>query len=164
VVFNQPNTEANRVAAIGGFLAAARERLIPYNVFLSADLFGYVAWNQNDTDIGQTLAAVAPSVDYLSLMLYPSGFQFGIPGYRNPVQAPYETVHLTLKRASQRTGLPATRFRPWLQAFKDYAFDRRHFSDEEIRAQIRASEKFGSTGWMLWNPRNAYSDAGLLPE
>jgi hypothetical protein len=164
VVFSQPNTEANRVAAIGGFLAAARERLIPYNVFLSADLFGYVAWNQNDTDIGQTLAAVAPSVDYLSLMLYPSGFQFGIPGYRNPVQAPYETVHLTLKRASQRTGLPATRFRPWLQAFKDYAFDRRHFSDAEIRAQIRASEKFGSTGWMLWNPRNAYSDAGLLPE
>jgi hypothetical protein len=164
VVFSQPNTEANRVAAIGGFLAAARERLAPYNVFLSADLFGYVAWNQNDTDIGQTLASVAPSVDYLSLMLYPSGFQFGIPGYRNPVQAPYETVHLTLKRASQRTGLSATRFRPWLQAFRDYAFDRRHFNEEEIRAQIRASEKFGSTGWMLWNPRNAYSDAGLLPE
>jgi hypothetical protein len=164
VVFGQPNTEANRVAAISGFLAAARERLVPYNVFLSADLFGYVAWNQNDTDIGQTLASVVPSVDYVSLMLYPSGFQFGIPGYRNPVQAPYETVHLTLKRASQRTGLPATRFRPWLQAFKDYAFDRRQFSEEEIRAQIRASEKFGSTGWMLWNPRNAYSDAGLLPE
>ncbi|MCU0767405.1 MAG: GTP-binding protein [Gammaproteobacteria bacterium] len=164
VVFGVPNTEANRVAAISGFLAAARERLVPYNVFLSADLFGYVAWNQNDTDIGQTLASVAPSVDYLSLMLYPSGFQFGIPGYRNPVQAPYETVHLTLKRAGQRTGLPPTRFRPWLQAFKDYAFDRRHFTDEEIRAQIRASEKFGSTGWMLWNPRNAYTDAGLLPE
>jgi len=58
--------------------------LVPYNVFLGVDLFGYAAWNQNDTDIGQTLASLVPHVDYISLMLYPSGFQFGIPGYRNP--------------------------------------------------------------------------------
>jgi hypothetical protein len=164
VTFSMPNTETNRVAAISGFIAAARERLIPYNVFLGVDLFGYVAWNQNDTDIGQTLASMAPNVDYISLMLYPSGFQFGIPGYRNPVESPYETVHLSLKRASQRTGLPGVRFRPWLQAFKDYAFDRRHFGPEEISAQIRASEEFGSAGWMLWNPRNSYTQISLLEQ
>jgi hypothetical protein len=162
VAFSVPNTEANRVAAVSSFVAAAREHLVPYNVFLGVDLFGYVAWNQNDTDIGQTLASLAPHVDYISLMLYPSGFQFGIPGYRNPVAAPYETVHLTLKRASQRTGLPGVRFRPWLQAFKDYAFDRREFGVDELNAQIRASETFGSAGWMFWNPRNSYTQVGLL--
>jgi hypothetical protein len=164
VVFGVANNEANRVAAISGFIAAARQRLAPYNVFLSADLFGYVAWNQNDTDIGQTLASVAPNVDYISLMLYPSGFQFGIPGYRNPVANPYETVHLTLKRASQRTGLAPVHFRPWLQAFKDYAFDKRHFTKDEIKAQVRASEQFGSSGWMLWNPRNAYEHVAHINE
>jgi hypothetical protein len=164
VVFSAPNSEANRVAAISGFIASARQRLIPYNVFLSADLFGYVAWNQNDTDIGQTLASVAPNVDYISLMLYPSGFQFGIPGYRNPVANPYETVHLTLKRASQRTGLSPLRFRPWLQAFRDYAFDKRHFTKDEIKAQVRASEHFGSSGWMLWNPRNSYEHVAHIDE
>jgi len=164
VAFSVPNTEANRVAAVSGFVAAARERLIPYNVFLGVDLFGYVAWNQNDTDIGQTLASLAPNVDYISLMLYPSGFQFGIPGYRNPVASPYETVHLTLKRAGQRTGLPGVRFRPWLQAFKDYAFDKRDFGPAELNAQIRASEEFGSSGWMLWNPRNSYTQVGLLTQ
>jgi hypothetical protein len=164
VVFGVANNEANRVAAISGFIAAARQRLTPYNVFLSADLFGYVAWNQNDTDIGQTLASVAPNVDYISLMLYPSGFQFGIPGYRNPVANPYETVHLTLKRASQRTGLAPVHFRPWLQAFKDYAFDKRHFTKDEIKAQVRASEQFGSSGWMLWNPRNAYEHVAHINE
>ena len=63
LVFSQPNTEEMRVKAISGFLAAARARLIPYNVFTSADIFGYVSWNTNDTFIGQRLDSVAPHVD-----------------------------------------------------------------------------------------------------
>jgi hypothetical protein len=94
-------------------------------------------------------------------MLYPSGFQFGIPGYKNAVAHPYEIVYLSLKRAQERTHLPPIRFRPWLQAFRDYAFDRRTFAEKEIRDQIRAAETFGSDGWMLWNPHNTYSTAGL---
>jgi hypothetical protein len=97
-------------------------------------------------------------------MLYPSGYHLGIPGYRNPVANPYHIVYLSLKRAQDRTGLSANRFRPWLQAFKDYAFDRRPFTGKEIRAQIKAAEDFGANGWMLWNPRNVYSADGLHPE
>lgn len=161
LAFSQPNTGAGRVQAINGFLAAARRRLTPYNVFVAADIFGYVAWNTNDTYIGQQLEEVVPHVDYLSPMLYPSGFQFGIPGYREPIAHPQEIVALTLHRALERTGVASTRFRPWLQAFRDYAFDRRVFGAGEIRRQIDAAEQFGSNGWMLWNPRNSYSKAGL---
>ncbi len=161
LVFSQPNTETNRVQAITGFLTAARQRLTPYNVFVAADIFGYVSWNTNDTFIGQKLENVAPQLDYLSPMLYPSGFQFGIPGYRDPVANSFELIGLTLKRAAERTALPPTRFRPWLQSFKDYAFDRRQFGAEDIRRQIEAADKFGSGGWMLWNPHNSYSKAGL---
>jgi len=103
-------------------------------------------------------------VDYISLMLYPSGFQFGIPGYRNPVAHPYEIVSLSLKKARERANVPAVRFRPWIQAFRDYAFDRRSFSGPEIREQIRASDEVGTNGWMLWNPRNVYEADGLKPE
>ena len=120
-----------------------------------------MCWNLDDTDIGQKLEELAPYLDFTSPMLYPSGYHLGIPGYRNPVTHPYEIVSLSLKKAKERTGLPATRFRPWLQAFKDYAFDRRPFTGIEIRAQIKAAEDFGSNGWMLWNPRNIYSDDGL---
>lgn len=161
LVFSKPTTEANRVAAISGFLAEATRRLAPYNVFVAADIFGYVLWNANDTDIGQRLEDLAPHLDYISPMLYPSGFQKGIPSYRDPVAAPYEIVELSLRNAQKRTGLPALRFRPWLQAFRDYAFDHRVFGADEISAQIRAAEEFGSNGWMLWNPRNSYSAAGL---
>lgn len=53
--FSAPNTRANRTAAIVGFLDAARARLAPYNVFVAADIFGYVCWNLDDTAIGQQL-------------------------------------------------------------------------------------------------------------
>jgi hypothetical protein len=162
--FSMPNTEESRVKAITGFLMEARGRLIPYNVFLSADIFGYVCWNLNDTNIGQRLEDLAPHVDYICPMLYPSGFQFGIPGYRIPVANPYEIVYLSLKRAQERTNLPSQRFRPWLQAFRDYAFDRRYFGDKEITNEVKAAAGFGSHGWMLWNPRNNYSSEGLRKE
>jgi hypothetical protein len=159
--FSVPYTEENRVGAIAGFLAEARKRLLPYNVFLAADLFGYVSWNIDDTKIGQKLEEITPVLDYISPMLYPSGFRFGIPGYRIPVAHPYEIVYLSLKKAQNRTHLPPFRFRPWLQAFRDYAFDKRPFDGQEIREQINAAEKFGSNGWMLWNPRNIYTTDGL---
>lgn len=159
--FSMPNTEENRVKAVSEFLMEAKRRLVPYNVFLDADIFGYVFWNLNDTKIGQKLDALTPILDYFSPMLYPSGFQYGIPGYRKPVAYPHEIVYLTLKRGQERTHLPSFRFRPWLQAFRDYAFDRRYFREKEIRDQINAAENFGSHGWMLWNPHNIYTSDGL---
>jgi len=48
-------------------------------------------------------------------------------------------------------------FRPWLQGFRDYTFDKRYFTGVEVREQISAVEEFGSDGWVLWNPGNIYS-------
>ena len=70
-------------------------------------------------------------------------------------------VFRSLQNAHERTGIAPIRFRPWLQAFRDYAFDRRTFGGTEIKAQIAAAEDFGTDGWMLWNPHNIYSSAGL---
>ena len=64
VAFSVPNTEENRVNSVTGFLKEARRRLAPYNVFLAADLFGYISWNLNDTLIGQRIEDVAPVLDY----------------------------------------------------------------------------------------------------
>ncbi|KVD03344.1 GTP-binding protein [Burkholderia ubonensis] len=160
--FGEPNTEANRVAAITGFLAGARERLRPYSVYLSADIFGYVCWNFNDTAIGQRIETFGRVVDYISPMLYPSGFTWGLPGCRKPTDRPGEIVSRSLTEAMRRTGLDGVRFRPWLQAFRDYAFDHRVFDADEIRAQVDAADAAGTDGWMLWNPRNRY-DPGTLP-
>lgn len=156
VQFSKPSDQKNRSEAITGFLSAAHQALIPYNIMVAADIFGYVPWNLDDTGIGQEIDKVASAVDIISPMLYPSGFQFGIPDYRNPVKNPYEVIYLSLKKAQNRTNVSSLRFRPWLQAFRDYAFKGGNFGEERMLTQIKAADKFGASGYMFWNPRNSY--------
>jgi hypothetical protein len=164
VAYSEASTEASRVATITGFLREARRRLAPYNVFLAMDSFGYVCWNENDTGIGQRIEDLATVMDVISPMLYPSGFQFGIPGYRNPVQNPYEIVYKSLEECKRRTTSSAARYRPWLQAFTDYAFGGKYFGADEIGKQTKAARDARTDGWMLWNPRNVYSPNDIKPE
>lgn len=158
--FSKPANEDTRTETITGFLEAAYKALQPYNVMVAADIFGYTCWNTNDTDIGQKIEPLVKAVDVVSPMVYPSGYHLGIPNYRNPVQHPYKIVYLSLKRAVERTQVSPLRFRPWLQAFRDYAFGKKIFGPEEMRTQIKASQDFGSSGWMFWNPRNVYPPSG----
>lgn len=161
LVFSEQADDESRVAAIDGFLERARERIAGYPTCLSMNIFGYICWKHKDGKIGQRLVDLAERVDYLSPMLYPSGFPRGIPGYNNPVTHPYQVIAHSLQIGQKLSGLPAVRFRPWLQAFRDYAFDRRQFKAEEIQAQINASDASGSHGWMLWNAASRFQLASL---
>ena len=164
LVFSGPTDEPGRVKAISDFLAQAHAALVPYNVFQSADIFGYVAWNTTDTGIGQQLEEIVKIVDYACPMLYPSGFKFGIPGHVQPTATTddiYITVKLTLDKAIKRTNANPKKFRPWLQAFRDYAFNRLVFGPTEVSAQTRAAADAHTDGWLLWNPHNRYTDIGL---
>jgi len=162
--YARANTRESRLPAIAGFLERARRELGAAGAFVAADVFGYTAFNDNDTDIGQRIEELAPHVDVVSPMVYPSGYHRGIPGYRNPVENPYkvvfESVRLIRKRA---TGTRAV-VRPWLQDFRDYAFDRRVFGVPQLRAQTKGADDAGGIGWMLWNPRNDYTGAALQPK
>jgi len=161
LIFSRETDDDSRVAAIDSYLERARQRLAKYPVYLSANIFGYICWKPKDGKIGQRLVDLIDRVDYLSPMLYPSGFPHGIPGYRNPVANPYAVIARSLEKARQFSGLPAERFRPWLQAFRDYAFDRRAFAADEIHAQIDASDDNGSHGWMLWNASSHFNQSDL---
>jgi hypothetical protein len=161
--YSKPITSQVRIETISAFLAKAKRELAPTGAFVGADIFGYTAFNDNDTDIGQRIEDLAPHVDYLSPMVYPSGYHLGIPGYRNPVQHSYEIVRESVRLTRKRTeGLPV-QIRPWIQDFKDYAFDKRIFGVTEIRDQMRGADEAGGAGWMLWNPRNDYTAAALRP-
>ncbi len=162
--YAKPNNAQTRLPAIAAFLAKAQRELGPTGVFLAADVFGYTAFNPNDTDIGQRIEELAPYLDYLCPMVYPSGYHLGIPGYRNPVKHPYEVVRDSVKMIRQRSQHTTVQVRPWLQDFRDYAFDRRVFGVREIRAQIRGTNEAGGIGWMLWNPRNDYTAEALRPK
>ena len=153
--FNGLIDEKSRVAAITEFLSQAHTALAPYNVFQAADIFGYVGWNLNDTGIGQQLQNIVDTVDYVSPMLYPSGFKFGIPGHKKPMATDddiYSIIRLTIDNCVKRTSANPKKFRPWLQAFRDYAFGGKVFGPVEVEDQIRGAKDAGTDGWILWNP------------
>jgi len=162
--YSQPNNVQTRLPAIAGFLAKARRELGPTGAFLAADVFGYTAFNDNDTDIGQRVEELALHLDYICPMVYPSGYHRGIPGVRNPVAQPYEIVKESVRLTRKRSATLTVQVRPWLQDFRDYAFDRRIFGVNEIRAQIRGARDGGAVGFMLWNPRNDYTGGALAPK
>jgi hypothetical protein len=159
--YSKPVNKDTRLPTIAAFLQRARREIGSHGAFFGADVFGYTAFNENDTDIGQRIEELAPHLDFVCPMVYPSGYHVGIPGYRNPVAHVYQVVHESVRLIRYRSMASVVRVRPWLQDFRDYAFDRRIFGATEVRDQIRGADEAGATGWMLWNPRNDYTGSAL---
>jgi hypothetical protein len=162
--YRRSSTSASREHAVVSFLERARAALRPVGALLALDVFGYIAFNVDDTGIGQRIETLAPRVDVLCPMAYPSSYHLGIPGYRNPVAHPYEIVFETVRRARERTAGTRVQVRPWIQNFRDYAFDRRPFEAAEVQAQMKAALDAGAPGWMLWHPQNRYTVEALGPK
>jgi len=152
--YRKADTQTHRIAAIESFLQSAQERLSPYSAYISVDIFGYVAWNRNDTHIGQTIPSLAKHSDYICPMLYPSGFHKGTLGYADPATHPYSIVKASIRKAQR--DIDARRIRPWLQSFRDYAFSHVNYTEHHIAKQIEAANEMGTNGWMLWNPSSRY--------
>jgi peptidoglycan/xylan/chitin deacetylase (PgdA/CDA1 family) len=166
--FAQENTSENRVQTIATFLQKAREALQPYGVKLAADVFGYATWQAGDLGIGQQVEALVPHLDVLCPMLYPSTFGMGLPGldpaYREAIAYPYEIVYEATIRSLDRAQEvnPAVEVRPWIQDFRDYAFDGRRYTPGEIRRQMDGADDAGASGWLLWDPAVGYTPDALL--
>lgn len=163
-----PNTQENRIAAVTGLLKLARQATLPLGVRISVDTFGYASWMSTDLGIGQQIEALAPHVDVLAPMLYPSTFDAGLPGqsaqYKNAIVYPYEIVHQSTLRTLERAQAvnPAIEVRPWLQDFKDYAFDGRRYTPGEMRQQMDGAREAGARGWLLWDPAVRYTRYALV--
>lgn len=165
--FSVENKPENRLAAVTGFLSKARAALEPLGVKMAVDVFGYTTWRSDDMGIGQQIEAMAPYLDVISPMLYPSTFGDGLPGlpqYRQAVAFPYEIVNLSVQRTVNRLAAvnPNLVVRPWIQDFPDYAFDRRTYTPDQIRLQMEGARRAGGRGWMLWDPRVRYTPQALV--
>jgi len=147
--------------AIRDFLLYAREHLKPYNVHISADVFGVVtySWDDKPEDIGQTWRMIANSTEYISPMIYPSHYGSGFYGFNVPDQYPYEVVRTALKEALERNAAqrnPAI-IRSWYQGFtakwvKGYI----PYEEDAIGKQIAAGVELGLNEYIIWNASNTY--------
>ena len=152
IVYTEEDTLETRTAAIREFIQRVTGALRPYGVFTSADVFGLTVWvdPESDMGIGQRVVDVAPFVDYLCPMVYPSTFRPSNLGYADPPAHPYEVVYRSQLAAAERVP-PTSRVRPWLQAY--------WYTLDEMLLQKQAANDAGASGWTFWNAGGVYDEA-----
>lgn len=154
--------EAERVAAITRFAQEASEALHRSGVAVSFDTFGVVSTAGNDQGIGQSVAGLAPYLDYISPMVYPSGWTPGSFGYAYPPAHPGPVVRFNVEATVDLIEQPGSALvRPWLQDFHDYQSRGLPYYAEQVHAQIAATAEAGGVGFMLWDPSLRYEQEAL---
>ncbi|ANU17641.1 GTP-binding protein [Planococcus maritimus] len=150
-----------RVEAVTDFVAYAKEKLQPYDVEVSVDIFGYAATLPEAPGIGQNFSKISENVDVISSMIYPSHWTsyFGIA---KPDLEPYNLVaeyaKVENKVLSKLEEAPTSR--PWLQDFTASYLgsgNYKRYGKSEVEAQIRALNEQGIDEFLLWNAGNSYS-------
>ncbi len=147
-------------------------------IVISVDLFAYNMLRRDDLGIGQKFTELYDYFDYISPMIYPSHYLPGNFGFDNPAEHPYEVILGTIESGKKQlrdkvisnigTTTPALinpvfdkelkKLRPWLQDFNIGAI----YNSEMIRKEKQAVYDSGLTsGWLLWNPRNVYTETAL---
>lgn len=138
------------------FLQYAKKELEPYNVNVSADVFGFItrSWDDKPEDIGQTWRKIANPTDYICPMIYPSHYGTGLYGYDVPDQHPYEISRFALMEAIERNAAqtkPAI-IRPWFQGFTaGWVKGNIDYDAKAISDQIVASMELGIDEYIIWN-------------
>jgi len=137
------------------FLKYARTRLHPLGVRLSVDVFGLSA--TRDLGIGQFPRRIAPLVDAIYPMVYPSHYVAGEYNIVDPDSHPGTTVAYSLRDFRSKVAGRKTMLVPWLQ---DFSLGRTyHLAD--VQDQIQAARLEHVKGFMLWNASGLYTVKAL---
>lgn len=176
-----------KINAISDFLKKSAEEIKKVrDVPVSADVFGIISESEKDgKTIGQQLELVGLNIDYISPMVYPSHYANAAPKgsmsngvgqringvlFTAPDLKPYDVVYQTLLKTKSRiSAVPEykAKVRPYLQDFTASYLPKgywQNYGAEQVRAQIQAVYDAGYEEWILWNPKNVYTEAALLPE
>jgi hypothetical protein len=126
-------------------------------VRIAAAVFGLSG--ARDLGIGQLPKRMAPYLDTVYAMTYPSLFGPGELGLEDPSMSPGATVARALRRFELALRGQDALIVPWVQ---DFSFTV-PYGLEEVRAQIEAARLSGAKGYMLWNAEGVYTTGALEP-
>ena len=155
-VYRNRGTFAKR-EVVPAFLRYAKRRLDPFDVRISAAVFGLSA--TRDLGIGQIPRQMAPYLDTVYTMTYPSLFGPGELGLQDPGAAPGATVARALRRFELAVRGRDVHLVPWVQDFS-FAIP---YDLDKVRAQIYSARIMGAKGYLLWNAEGLYTDGALTP-
>ena len=160
-----------RVDAVTSYLEYARKELKPYNVKISADVFGYSALVKNAPGIGQSFPKISKNVDAISSMIYPSHWSPGDFGLEAPDTEPYKTINRYIQKENSildSLGKQKPISRPWIQDFTASYLGEGKYKEYDAKAlsdQVQALKDNGVNEFLLWNAGNDYTEgANFNPE
>jgi len=160
--------EREKDEAIGDFLKYAESELEGYNVFTAADVFGLITrtWDDWPEDIGQSWIEMAPYVDYMCPMVYPSHYGEWWYGYEVPDAHPYGVLKGAMEESIEKNAAidNDSQIRPWIQGFTaGWVEGHIYYSPSKIRDQILASKELGVNEYLIWAPGNTYDPRIFFP-
>jgi hypothetical protein len=142
-------------AAILSFLQHVRSRV---KAPISVDIYGANGWYRTGARTGQEVELLAPWVDVICPMYYPSHFEQDFLAQEPPELRPYRIYYLGTLR-TRRIARGKIIVRPWLQAFYlNVSYDRKYYNPDYVRRQTEGVRDAGTGGLTYWNNSGRYDD------
>ncbi len=141
-------TKRTKADIIETFLKNVKNRYKDRKIYLTADIFAIVCW-QNSMDIektGQDIIRMSKYLDAIHPMIYSSHFADNF-GYRENVHnEPFDMVFQGIKRTRQKIR-KRCKVIPYIQANSWQV----NYKKEYIAAQVAACKQAKADGFILWN-------------
>ncbi len=146
----------DKESAIVSFLAYARERI---EAPIGVDIYGVNGWYRSGSRTGQDVELLAPYVDVISPMSYPSHFESYFLAYAPIVERPYRIYFY----GTYRNAVIARNqviIRPWLQSFylSYSSYDEEYYGSNYVQRQVFGVRDATDTGYMYWNNVGRYDE------
>jgi hypothetical protein len=147
-------------SAITSFLRHIRSRL---KAPISIDIYGANGWYRTGARTGQEVELLAPWVDVICPMYYPSHFEQDFLAQDPPELRPYRIYFQGTLRTS-RIGRGQIIVRPYVQAFfLNVSYDRKYYNADYVRRQTQGVRDAGKGGLTYWNNSGRYDDIPIFP-
>jgi hypothetical protein len=142
-------------SAILSFLRHIRSRV---KAPISIDIYGANGWYRTGARTGQEVELLAPWVDVICPMYYPSHFEQDFLAQDPPEQRPYRIYFQGTLRTA-RIGRGRIIVRPYVQAFYlNVSYDRKYYNADYVRLEVEGVRDAGRPGFTYWNNSGRYAD------
>lgn len=143
--------------ALISFLSHARENI---DAPIAVDIYGANGWYRSGARTGQDVETMAPYVDVICPMFYPSHFEQDFLAYTPAVERPYRVYFYGTYR-NLVIARNQVLVRPWVQAFYlNVSYDRKYYGDgvDYVQRQVFGTRDAANHGYMYWNNSGRYDD------
>jgi hypothetical protein len=147
--------DMDKESALLSFLKYARSNI---QAPIGIDIYGANGWYRSGARTGQDVELMAPYVDVICPMFYPSHFEQNFLDYKPAAERPYRIYYF----GSYRNAVIARNqiiVRPWLQAFYlGVSYDKLYYDKNYVKRQVFGVRDSIHNGYMYWNNSGRYDD------